>query len=64
MSSRDGLMMRQQSWIALGTRQDWEDRNFVKAKRFDFDWVKNSVYNLLLEFEFDTLQKKHLELKR
>ncbi|CAJ0833909.1 12859_t:CDS:2, partial [Entrophospora sp. SA101] len=47
--------------IVLNTQQDWEGENFDKTKHFNFDWIKNSVHNLLLEYEFDTLQKKHLE---
>ncbi|CAG8596403.1 1176_t:CDS:2 [Diversispora eburnea] len=47
--------------IALDTRQDWEGKNFNKTRHFNFDWVKNSVYNLVLEFESDMLQQSHLE---
>ncbi|CAG8591666.1 6887_t:CDS:2 [Ambispora gerdemannii] len=47
--------------VALDVRQDWEGENFDRINHFDFDWVKNTIYNLLLEFESDTLQQKHLE---
>ncbi|CAG8628090.1 10850_t:CDS:2, partial [Diversispora eburnea] len=47
--------------IALDTRQDWEGKNFNKTRHFNFDWVKNSVYNLVLEFESNMLQQSHLE---
>ncbi|CAG8712180.1 7780_t:CDS:2, partial [Funneliformis caledonium] len=48
--------------IVLEARQNWEGRNFIRTKHFDFDWIKNSVYNLLLEYESGTLQQKHLDL--
>jgi hypothetical protein len=47
--------------MVLDTRQDWEGRNFDKTKHFDFDWIKNIVHSLLPEYEFGTLQRKHLE---
>ncbi|CAG8502910.1 14391_t:CDS:2 [Cetraspora pellucida] len=47
--------------VELCVRQDWEGENFDKIKHFNFDWVKNSIYNLILEYESDTLQQKHLE---
>ncbi|CAG8626910.1 12729_t:CDS:2, partial [Funneliformis mosseae] len=47
--------------IVLEARQNWEGRNFIRTKHFDFDWIKNSVHNLLLEYESGTLQRKHLE---
>ena len=47
--------------IVLEARQNWEDKNFIRTKHFDFDWIKNSVHNLLLEYESGTLQRKHLE---
>ncbi|RHZ73769.1 hypothetical protein Glove_229g119 [Diversispora epigaea] len=47
--------------IVLDIRQEWEGKNFERIKHFNFDWVKNSIYNLLLEYESDILQQKHLE---
>ncbi|RGB23968.1 hypothetical protein C1646_517372 [Rhizophagus diaphanus] len=47
--------------MVLDTRQVWEGRNFDETKHFDFDWVKNIVHSLLPEYEFGTLQRKHLE---
>jgi hypothetical protein len=47
--------------IVLDTRQNWEGKNFDRAKHFDFDWIKHSVHSLLLEFEANTLDQNHLE---
>jgi len=38
------------------------DQNFDRHKDFDRDWIRNTVYNLLREYEADSLTKKHLEL--
>ncbi|RUO95943.1 hypothetical protein BC936DRAFT_142929 [Jimgerdemannia flammicorona] len=38
------------------------DRNFFRAKDFDRDWIRNTIYNLLQEYEADTLSSDHLEL--
>ncbi|RIB14842.1 hypothetical protein C2G38_1620653 [Gigaspora rosea] len=42
-------------------RQDCEGRNFDRTKYFNFDWIKNTIHSLLLEFESGTLQQDHLE---
>ncbi|RUP52108.1 hypothetical protein BC936DRAFT_141103 [Jimgerdemannia flammicorona] len=43
-------------------RQEAMDENFDRHKDFDRDWIRNTVYNLLREYEADSLTKKHLEL--
>ncbi|RUP43198.1 hypothetical protein BC936DRAFT_137490, partial [Jimgerdemannia flammicorona] len=43
-------------------RQEAMDQNFDRHKDFDRDWIRNTVYNLLREYEADSLTKKHLEL--
>ncbi|CAJ0839585.1 7469_t:CDS:2, partial [Entrophospora sp. SA101] len=39
----------------------WDDSYDIK-KYIDVDWVRNSVYNLLLEYENNSLDKHHLEM--
>ncbi|RUS28786.1 hypothetical protein BC938DRAFT_481449 [Jimgerdemannia flammicorona] len=43
-------------------RPEEMDRNFFRAKDFDRDWIRNTIYNLLQEYEADTLSSDHLEL--
>jgi len=43
-------------------RQEVMDQNFDRQKDFDRDWIRNTVYNLLREYEADSLAKDHLEL--
>ncbi|CAI2165885.1 18039_t:CDS:10 [Funneliformis geosporum] len=41
--------------------QSW-DMPFNRDTHFDFDWIRNSIYNLLREYEAKNLEKGHLEL--
>ncbi|CAB4407224.1 unnamed protein product [Rhizophagus irregularis] len=43
-------------------RQEAMDQNFDRQKDFDRDWIRNTVYNLLREYEANSLKKDHLEL--
>ncbi|KAG9287625.1 hypothetical protein G9A89_023975 [Geosiphon pyriformis] len=43
-------------------RQEAMDQNFDRHEDFDRDWIRNTVYNLLREYEADSLTKEHLEL--
>ncbi|KAG9289662.1 hypothetical protein G9A89_014397 [Geosiphon pyriformis] len=37
------------------------DQSFDRSKNFDFDWIRNTVYNLLLEYEANHLENDHAE---
>ncbi|GET03382.1 C2H2-type zinc finger transcription factor [Rhizophagus clarus] len=43
-------------------RQEDMDQNFDRQKDFDRDWIRNTVYNLLREYEANSLKKDHLEM--
>ena len=43
-------------------RQEAMDDNFNRQKYFDHDWIRNTAYNLLREYEANSLVKEHLEL--
>ncbi|CAI2197564.1 17209_t:CDS:10, partial [Funneliformis geosporum] len=34
---------------------------FDRSKNFDYDWIRNTIYNLVLEYEANHLTKDHLE---
>ncbi|UZO04439.1 uncharacterized protein OCT59_024825 [Rhizophagus irregularis] len=38
------------------------DQDFNRSRDFDRDWIRNTVYNLLLEYESNALMSDHLEL--
>ncbi|RIB09127.1 hypothetical protein C2G38_1981756, partial [Gigaspora rosea] len=35
---------------------------FNRSKNFDYDWMRNTIYNLVLEYEANHLAKNHLEI--
>lgn len=37
------------------------DENFNPKEHFDYDWIRNTCYNLLMEFEAGSLQTSHNE---
>ncbi|RUS24842.1 hypothetical protein BC938DRAFT_473000, partial [Jimgerdemannia flammicorona] len=45
----------------LSVVQDWEGANFSREYHFDHDWIKNSVHNLVQEYEGDNLVAGHSE---
>ncbi|CAG8661214.1 6334_t:CDS:10, partial [Ambispora gerdemannii] len=42
-------------------RSDLHDQLFDRSKNFDYDWIRNTTYNLVLEYEANHLAKDHLE---
>ncbi|CAG8728820.1 21744_t:CDS:10 [Racocetra persica] len=42
-------------------RSDLRDQPFDRSKNFDYDWIRNTIYNLVLEYEANHLEKDHLE---
>ncbi|CAG8689600.1 4515_t:CDS:2, partial [Ambispora leptoticha] len=42
-------------------RSDLHDQLFDRSKNFDYDWIRNTTYNLMLEYEANHLAKDHLE---
>ncbi|PKY32218.1 hypothetical protein RhiirB3_106121 [Rhizophagus irregularis] len=38
------------------------DQDFNRSRDFDRDWIRNTVYNLLLEYESNALMSDYLEL--
>ncbi|CAG8744498.1 20369_t:CDS:2, partial [Dentiscutata erythropus] len=42
-------------------RSDLHDQPFDRSKNFDYDWIRNTIYNLVLEYEANHLEKDHLE---
>ncbi|CAG8684505.1 15583_t:CDS:2, partial [Funneliformis mosseae] len=46
---------------AVFETQSW-NMPFNRDTHFDFDWVQNSIYNLLREYEAKNLERDHLEL--
>ncbi|GES84571.1 hypothetical protein GLOIN_2v1741550 [Rhizophagus clarus] len=42
--------------------QEDMDQNFDWQKNFDHDWIQNTVYNLLQEYEANSLKKDHLKM--
>lgn len=41
---------------------DQMDQDFNRSRDFDRDWIRNTIYNLLQEYESNTLTTDHLEL--
>ncbi|PKY57629.1 hypothetical protein RhiirA4_331571, partial [Rhizophagus irregularis] len=41
---------------------DQMDQDFNRSRDFDRDWIRNTIYNLLQEYESNTLKTDHLEL--
>ncbi|CAG8681863.1 8217_t:CDS:10, partial [Racocetra persica] len=41
---------------------DQIDQDFNRLRDFDRDWIRNTIHNLLQEYESNTLTKDHLEL--
>jgi hypothetical protein len=46
---------------AIFKSQQW-DSPFNRQTHFDHDWIRNTAYNLLHEYEAGSLEKDHLEL--
>ncbi|CAG8837749.1 11089_t:CDS:10, partial [Gigaspora margarita] len=42
-------------------RSDLRDQPFDRSTNFDYDWIRNTIYNLMLEYEANHLAKDHLE---
>ncbi|RIA79722.1 hypothetical protein C1645_47907 [Glomus cerebriforme] len=42
-------------------RPGLHDQPFDRSKNFDYDWIRNTIYNLVLEYEANHLTKDHLE---
>lgn len=41
--------------------QQW-DSPYNQKTHFDHNWIRNTMYNLLYEYETGSLEKEHLEL--
>ncbi|CAG8685114.1 4347_t:CDS:10 [Rhizophagus irregularis] len=46
---------------AIFKSQQW-DSPYNRQTHFDYDWIRNTAYNLLHEYEAGSLEKDHLEL--